>query len=131
MLLIQLRIGCARLAGWPGVGVRHVRVRAARDQLHVQQQDDQGRDLLRRVLQDGDTHLAHSHKDDQIYFTSHCASHAGAGEDDVPQLRQDREPGQHVVQEQAGGGRAALPALQQEGGTCTHVARTPRPLKCE
>ena len=52
------------------------------------------------------------------------APHAGSGGDDVQQLRQDRGPGQRVAQQQAGGGRAALPALLQQGGTCTHVALT-------
>ena len=46
------------------------------------------------------------------------------------QVRQDRGPGQRLAQEQAGGRRAALPALQPEGGMRTHVARTAWLMKC-
>jgi hypothetical protein len=64
-------------------------------------------------------HFSHHH---QLCLTSHPAYHAGCGGDGVPQLRKDRGPGQRLAPEQAGGGRAALPASCQEGGTRTHVA---------
>jgi len=59
----------------------------------------------------------------RLYLTSHCAYHAGSGGDDM-HVRQDRGPGPQLGQEQAGGGRAALPALRRQGGTLTYLTNT-------
>jgi len=59
------------------------------------------------------------------HLTSDFAYRAGSGEDGVPQVRQDGGQGQRLAQEQAGEGRADLPALLWQGGTCTHDALSP------